>query len=273
MAGDGQMDPDYLVDLLDPIVDGQCDVAKANRFYSSTSFRGMPRNRVAGNIVLSFLNKLASGYWHIVDPQNGYVALSREALEAIPFDSIAKGYSLENDMLINLNMIEARVADVPVPARYADEESGIKLRRVVPQMMRLLFVGFFRRIIWKYVLWSFSPIALFLFTGMALLLFGAVVGAWTLTQTLGEPVASTGTVLLSVAPLLAGINLVLSGLMLDIHEGRRLEVHIGRFGGRTTRRSVQRRARALGDSPSLGDARDDPPHASATSHRRSLSSR
>jgi glycosyltransferase involved in cell wall biosynthesis len=240
LAGDGQMDPDYLPSLLDPIVDGRCDMAKANRFFSSRSFDGMPRHRVAGNIALSFLNKVASGYWDLFDPQNGYVAIRREALEAISLDSISAGYSLENDVLINLNIVGARVADVPVPARYGDERSGIKLRRVVPQMSGLLFSGFFRRIMQKYVFWSFSPVALFLFVGLALCAFGGLVGAWALARTLGPPVASTGTVLLAVGPILVGVNLLVSGLFLDIQEGRRLQVRLDPFGGHATRQRVRR---------------------------------
>jgi hypothetical protein len=254
MAGDAQCDPAYLGSLVEPVADGRCDMAKANRFFSSKSFAGMPKYRVFGNVVLSFLNKLASGYWHVFDPQNGYLAVRREALEAIPLDSIAKGYSLENDFLINLNIVGARVADVPVPAVYGDEQSSIKLRHVIPQMMHLLFKGFFRRIMRKYVFWSFSPVALFLFAGLSLILFGSVVGAWTVAHTLGEPVASTGTVLLSVGPLLAGTNLLVSALMLDIQEGRRLEVHLDAFGGHATRQRMRQQLNGRLTSPSDGPA-------------------
>lgn len=255
MAGDGQMDPAYLPSLLDPIVDGLCEMTKANRFFSSSSFDSMPRHRVVGNVALSFLNKLASGYWNLFDPQNGYVAVRREALEAIPLDSISQGYSLENDFLINLNIVGARVADVPVPAVYADERSGIRLRRVIPQMTSLLFRGFFRRILRKYVLWSFSPIALFLFTGLCLTGFGIVVGAWALLRTLGPPVATTGTVLLSVGPLLAGLNFLVSALMLDIQESRQLDVRLDRFGGHATRQRMRQRLLS-GDLPRSSQSED-----------------
>lgn len=241
MAGDAQTDPQYLHTLIDPVVDGRCDMAKANRFFSSTSFSGMPRYRVFGNVVLSFANKVASGYWHVFDPQNGYLAVRREVLEAIPLDSIAKGYSLENDFLINLNIVGARVADVPVPALYADERSAIKLRRVIPALLSLLTGGFFRRVFRKYVLWSFSPIALFFFTGLFLVLTGLAVGAWVVVKTLGEPVASTGSVLLAVGPVLVGVQLLVSGLVLDIQEGQRLEVQLDQFGGHATRELLRRR--------------------------------
>lgn len=241
MAGDGQTDPQYLQSLVDPVVDGRCDMAKANRFFSSRSFSGMPRHRVFGNVVLSFVNKLASGYWHVFDPQNGYLAVRREVLEAIPLDRIASGYSLENDFLINLNIVGARVADVPVPALYADERSTIKLRREIPALLSLLTGGFIRRIFRKYVLWSFSPVALFLLTGFFLIVTGLAVGVWVVVHTLGEPVATTGSVLLSVGPLLVGVNLVVSGLVLDIQEGQRLEVQLDPFGGHATREMQRRR--------------------------------
>lgn len=248
LAGDGQMDPAYLPSLLDPIVDERCEMTKANRFFSSGSFDSMPRHRVFGNLVLSFLNKLASGYWDLFDPQNGYVAVRREALEAIPLDRVSKGYSLENDFLIHLNIVGARVADVPVPAVYGEERSGIRLRRVIPQMTSLMFRGFFRRIVRKYVLWSFSPVALLLFMGMALVAFGATVGLWAFVHTLGPETATAGTVLLAVGPLLAGIHFLTSALMLDIQEGRRLEVRLDRFGGHMTRQSLKRQLKAV-DQP------------------------
>lgn len=245
LAGDGQMDPSYLPSLLDPIVDERCEMTKANRFFSSRSFDSMPRHRVFGNLVLSFLNKLASGYWDLVDPQNGYVAVRREALEAIPLDAISEGYSLENDFLINLNIVGARVADVPVPALYGDERSGIRLRRVIPQMTSLLFRGFFRRMVRKYVLWSFSPVALLLFMGLALVGLGTAVGIWTFVHTLGPETATAGTVLLAVGPLLAGLHFLTTALTLDIQESRRLEVRLDRFGGHATRQSLRRQLQGL----------------------------
>ena len=113
MAGDGQMDPDYLPALLDPIVAGRAQFTKANRFYGRGSFAGMPRMRVLGNIALSFLTKAASGYWNLFDPQNGYTAIHRDALVRIPWDQIARRYDFENDLLINLNILRVPAVDVP----------------------------------------------------------------------------------------------------------------------------------------------------------------
>ncbi|MBK6669223.1 MAG: glycosyltransferase [Actinobacteria bacterium] len=215
-AGDGQMDPAYLPALLDPIVHDGYGFTKANRFYSSTSFRGMPAYRVFGNIVLSFLNKMASGYWNLFDPQNGYTATSRKALERLDFDRIAKRYEFENDFLMHLNILNVRARDVPIPAVYGDEVSTIKLGTLVPALLRLMSTGFLRRIMLKYVIGTFSPIALFLAVGTLLMLWSFGFGIWVLAQTIGPPEASTGTVLLCVGPALVGIQLLLSAFQLDI---------------------------------------------------------
>jgi glycosyltransferase involved in cell wall biosynthesis len=218
MAGDGQMDPDFLPSLLDPIADGRAEFTKANRFYGRGSFRGMPRTRILGNIALSFLTKAASGYWNLFDPQNGYTAIHRDALVRLPFDQIARRYDFENDLLINLNILRVPAVDVPVPARYGREVSGMRLATVGPRIALRLVRGFWTRIWWKYVLQSFSAVALLLFSGLALTLVGAVVGLWILFQTLGPPIASAGTVLLCVGPLLSGIHMLLFAMLLDIQE-------------------------------------------------------
>lgn len=216
MAGDAQMDPQYLPDLLDPICENGYEFTKANRFYSRTGYATMPFMRAAGSIALSFATKVASGYWNLFDPQNGYTALKRTALNRLPLDRIALGYAFENDLLIWLNIVNARAKDVSVPALYGEEVSTMNLRKVTWTIGRLLVSGFWRRMLRKHVLQSFSAVALLFFTGLALVTFGALVGCWVLYETLGEPVATTGSVLLSVGPLLTGIHMLVNALMLDI---------------------------------------------------------
>jgi glycosyltransferase involved in cell wall biosynthesis len=218
MAGDAQMDPDYLPSLLDPIVDEGYGFTKANRFFSMESFATMPRHRIFGNVVLSFMTKLASGYWHLFDPQNGYTAIRQDVLQRLRLDKIARGYNFENDLLINLCILSVRARDVPIPAVYGMEISGIKLHRVIPRLSGSLFKGFWKRIWMKYVLWSFSPIALLLFTAIFLMLFGTGIGIFVLVNTLGPKTASVGTVLLSVGPLMTGIYMLIQALVLDIEE-------------------------------------------------------
>ncbi len=218
MAGDNQMDPAYLPALLDPIADEGIHFTKANRFYSREALAGMPAMRVFGNIVLSFATKAASGYWHLFDPQNGYTAIHRAALERLDLSRIAKRYEFENDLLISLNVLNVRSRDVPIPAVYRDEVSTLRLHQVAPRLTYLLFRGFWRRIFLKHVLLSFSPIAVLLFTGLALCTFGLAVGVVVIYETLGPPVASAGSVLLAVAPTLTGIHMLVNAMVLDIQE-------------------------------------------------------
>ncbi len=221
MAGDAQMNPDHLPALLDPIASGEAQFTKANRFYAFGSFDGMPRHRVIGNVGFSFLTKVASGYWNLFDPQNGYTAIHRSALERLPLDRISKRYEFENDLLIHLNILRVPARDVPIPAVYGDEVSGIRLHTAVPRILGQLHRGFWQRIWWKYVVQSFSAVALMLFGGLALTAAGTAVGVFILFNTLGEAQASAGTVLLSVAPLLSGFHMLLFAMLLDIQESNR----------------------------------------------------
>lgn len=221
MAGDAQMDPDHLPALLDPIAAGGYDFAKADRFFDFGSYEGMPRTRVIGNIVVGFLAKAATGYWHLFDPLNGYTAVRTAALRRLPLDRIRRDYSFECDLLVYLNIIHAKGKDIPVPAVYGEERSGIRLFRAGRKLLWALFRGFWRRMMLKYVLWSFSPVAIFLFSGLALCLWGIGFGIGITIATMGPPVASAATVLMSVGPLLVGINLVIVAWVLDVLESPR----------------------------------------------------
>lgn len=216
MAGDAQMDPAFLPLLLDKVTADGFGFAKANRFYSPESFVGMPGYRVFGNIVLSFMTKLASGYWNLFDPQNGYTAIRSDVLKRVPIDRVAKRYSFENDLLTHLNILQVPATDVPIPAVYGDEVSSIKLRRVIPELINRLTVGFWTRIWYRYVLWSFSPIALLLFMGLMLFGFGVIVTIWLLFQIIASVIASAATVMLAALPLMLGTQMLISALQLDI---------------------------------------------------------
>jgi glycosyltransferase involved in cell wall biosynthesis len=216
MAGDAQMDPKHLPALLDRVTHDGYGFAKANRFFSPESFEGMPTHRVFGNIVLSFMTKLASGYWNLFDPQNGYTAVRTSVLKRLPLDRVSRRYSFENDLLIHLNILQVGAVDVPIPAVYADEVSSIRLTKVVPELLNLLTKGFWRRIWYRYVLWSFSPIALLLFLGLALFGFGLCVAIWVSFQIVGSVIATAGTVMLAALPLMIGSQMLISALQLDI---------------------------------------------------------
>lgn len=216
MAGDAQMDPVFLPALLDEVTDGGYGFAKANRFFAPESFHGMPRYRVFGNILLSFMTKLSSGYWHLFDPQNGYTAVRTEVLKRMPLSHVSQRYSFENDLLVHLNILQVSAVDVPVPAVYGEEVSSIKLHKVVPELLDLLVRGFWRRVWYRYVLWSFSPIALLLFLGLLLFLFGLAVAIWVCFQIAGSVIATAATVMLAALPLMLGTQMLISALQLDI---------------------------------------------------------
>jgi glycosyltransferase involved in cell wall biosynthesis len=222
MDGDGQMSPEYLSPLLDVIVDQGYDYAKGNRFLVSESLAFMPKHRLFGNIVLTFLTKLASGYWHIFDPQNGYTAIRIEALRALNLKAIHKRFFFENDMLVHLNFFGFRVKDVAISARYGDEVSDISIFNVILTFPFLSLRRFFYRIYQKYVLRDFSPIALFLFSGLILFVWGLLFGLylWAKSILTGQATA-TGTIMLALLPLILGFQLLLQAIVLDIQESRK----------------------------------------------------
>jgi glycosyltransferase involved in cell wall biosynthesis len=217
MDGDGQMDPGQLPALLDAVTIQGYDYSKGNRFLHTSELSSMPRHRLFGNFVLTFLTKLTSGYWNVFDPQNGYIAIRREPLSRVPFDRIAKRFFFENDLLIHLNILNYRVKDVPIPAIYGDEVSNLKVSRVLGSFPLYLFRRFWYRIYQKYVLRDFSPIAVFLFLGLGFFIWGTGFGVytWWRSAMTGE-IATTGTVMLSVLPFLIGFELLLQAVILDI---------------------------------------------------------
>lgn len=219
MDGDGQMPPEYLHHLLDALVEQGYDYAKGNRFLAGHSLHLMPRHRLVGNIVLTFVNKLASGYWHVFDPQNGYTAIRAGALRVLDLTGINPRYFFENDMLIALNLHSFRVRDVAIPARYGDEQSKLNPFKIGVTFPLLFLPRLWRRVYRKYVLRDFSPIALFLFLGLLLFAWGVGFGAyhWWRSFATGHP-TPTGTIMLSVLPLILGFQLILQAVVLDIQE-------------------------------------------------------
>src|SRR5881398_504853 len=188
MAGDNQMDPDEREALALPVVRGELDYAKANRLFTGSAWQLIPRTRYLGNAVLSFLTKIASGYWHVADSQSGYTAASREILEQLDLERVYPRYGFPNDMLVHLNVWNARVRDVPArPVYGVGERSGIKIPRVVPRISWLLVKGFFWRMKQKYVIRDFHPLVFFYAFGLLMTLIGLALGvAETVLRILGN---------------------------------------------------------------------------------------
>ena len=186
MAGDGQMNPDDLKKLLDPIVEDNVDYAKGNRLFTGEAFKKIPKIRYFGNSVLSLLTKIASGYWHIADSQCGYTAINKKALTMVDWSRMYKRYGQPNQLLVMLNALNFRVRDVPVQPVYGiGEKSGIKLRKIIFTISYLLLKNFLWRIKEKYIIRDFHPLVFFYFLGIffgisTLVLFSRLFYRWCL---------------------------------------------------------------------------------------------
>ena len=207
MAGDNQMDPDDLEAIAGPVARGDVEYAKANRLFTGRAWDLIPRNRYLGNAVLSLLTKIASGYWHVADSQSGYTAVSLKTLELLDLDRIYPRYGFPNDMLVHLNVINARVRDVPSrPVYGVGETSGIRLSKVIPAISWLLTKAFFWRMREKYVIRDFHPLVFFYVFGFLFLLLGFVLGITvTILRIAGNDLA-IGTVVLVALLLIAGLS-------------------------------------------------------------------
>lgn len=182
MAGDNQMDPFYLPSLLDPIIDGRADYTKGNRLLNEAYRTGMPGWRSFGNSLLTFLTKIASGYWQMMDPQNGYTAISVKALSELPLDSVYQGYGYCNNLLVWLNIHGMTVKDVAIPARYGREKSKIRYSTYIPRVSKLLLGNFLFRLKTKYVQMSFHPLVFFYAAGAVLTPLGILGGLITVWE-------------------------------------------------------------------------------------------
>jgi glycosyltransferase involved in cell wall biosynthesis len=223
MAGDNQMDPDDLEAIAGPVARGDVEYAKANRLFTGRAWELIPRNRYLGNAVLSLLTKIASGYWHVADSQSGYTAVSLKTLELLDLDRIYPRYGFPNDMLVHLNVINARVRDVPSrPVYGVGETSGIRLGRVIPAISWLLTKAFFWRMREKYVIRDFHPLVFFWVFGILFLLLGFVLGtAVTILRLAGNDLA-IGTVVLVALLLIAGLLFTLFAMLFDMESNREL---------------------------------------------------
>jgi glycosyltransferase involved in cell wall biosynthesis len=218
MDGDDQMDPAHLPMLVEPLLAGTADVVKANRYSSLGSLRGMPIVRVLGNGGLAFMVKLASGYWNVFDPANGYVAVRGPALARVDIAELPDRYFFESGFLIELGIQRAVVTDVAVPARYADEHSSLSPLRVLFEFPPRLVWGLARRVFWRYFVHDFTALSVYLLLGAPLLLGGLAFGAWQWAIRLGTgDYASAGVVMLAAMPILLGAQLLLQAITLDVH--------------------------------------------------------
>jgi hypothetical protein len=201
----------------------ECDYAKANRLFTGQAWQLIPRTRYIGNAILSFLTKIASGYWHIADSQSGYTAVNRETLELLDLDRIYRRYGFPNDMLVHLNVWNRRVRDYPSRPIYGvGERSGIRLHSAIPRISWLLVKGFFWRLKEKYVIRDFHPLVLFYTLGFLLVGVGVVLGIIETALRIAGNAVSVGTVVLVALLIISGSQFALFAMWFDMESNKDL---------------------------------------------------
>lgn len=215
--GDGQMDPALIPLFIDPIIRGEADYTKGNRFFEAESVKSMPASRLIGNIALSFITKLSSGYWNLFDPTNGYTAIHADVARHLPMDKLSKGYFFESDLLFRLNTLRAVVVDIPMEARYEGEHSSLRIASQLPVFIINNARNVLKRIYYNYLLRNFNYASIELTLGLVLLAFGIIFGTtvW-IGGHLSGSYSSAGTVMLAALPTLAGLQFLLGFASFDM---------------------------------------------------------
>ncbi len=223
MAADGQMDPDDLETLVRAIAIDETDYAKANRLFTGQAWQLIPRTRYLGNAALSFMTKIASGYWHVADSQSGYTAVNLETLKLLDLDRIYRRYGFPNDLLVHLNVFNRRVRDYPSRPIYGvGERSGIRLRHVVPKISWLLLKGFFWRMGQKYVIRDFHPLILFYMLGILLFAGGFLLGIAEVVLRISGNAITSATIVLVALLVISGLQLLLFAMWFDMESNKDL---------------------------------------------------
>jgi glycosyltransferase involved in cell wall biosynthesis len=224
--GDDQMDTSLIPRFTQPIVEGLADYTKGNRFFFLNDLHAMPPARIFGNAALSFMSKISSGYWNLFDPTNGFLAIHSGVLNILPHDRIARRYFFESDLLHHLYLAEAVVLDIPIKARYGDEESNLKISKVIPQFLGKHITNFLRRLGLKYFLRDFSIGTVYLLSGTAFFGFGLSFGTYSWIHNALSGAASTaGTVMLAALPTLIGIQFLVGFISYDIFQVPTVPLH------------------------------------------------
>lgn len=224
--GDGQMDPALIPQFIAPIIAGEADYTKGNRFFDLEAIHNMPAIRLFGNAALSFMTKMSSGYWDLFDPTNGYTAIHRDVARRLPFHKIAHRYFFETDMLFRLNTLRAVVVDVPMDAKYGDEVSNLKISRIIGEFAVKHTRNLFKRIFYNYYLRDMSLASIELPLGVLMMGFGGVFGLWHWASALHRgTVTPIGTVMLAAISLMMGLQFILAFISYDIASVPRRVVH------------------------------------------------
>ena len=224
MNGDNQMDPGDLPTLVEPVARGELDYAKANRLATGQAWQLIPKTRFFGNAILSMLTKVASGYWHVADSQSGYTVVSREMLGQLDLDHIYTNYGFPNDMLVHLNVWNARVRDFPSRPIYGvGERSNMRYRHVVPRIAWLLVRGFFWRLWEKYVKRDFHPLVFFYVMGFIATVSGVLLGLVVVGYRIAGYSIPIATVVLVALLVISGLQFTLFAMWFDMESNKDLK--------------------------------------------------
>ncbi|HEX9979473.1 MAG TPA: glycosyltransferase family 2 protein [Flavobacterium sp.] len=217
MDSDDQMDARFLPDLITPLVSGTAEMAKGNRFRDMNALRKMPLTRRVGNLMLSFLTKMATGYWNNFDPNNGYIAIKTNSLRLIDMSKLSDRYFFETSLIAELYFAKTRIKDVPMPAIYGSEKSSMHVWRMPAVFTSSLVKVLLKRILKEYFLYDFNIASLYILIGLPLFLFGIIYGAyeWVFYTSINV-LAPTGTIMLVTLSIILGFQLLLQALQYDI---------------------------------------------------------
>lgn len=217
LDGDGQMDPAIIPDLIAPILQGEADYVKGNRFFNMASIKQIPRSRMLGNIALSFLTKLSTGYWDLFDPVNGFTAIHAAVANELELNKLNDRYFFESDILFRMAIVRGKVVEIPMVSVYAEEASNMSEFKVLMTFPFLHARNFLKRLMYNYFLRGFSIASISIISGTCLTTFGLVVGVTAWGQSIETGVtATTGTVMLAALPFLVGIQMLFNFLNFDI---------------------------------------------------------
>jgi len=235
MDGDGQMDAASIPDLIEPLVSGEADYTKGNRFSRLEDLKGMPVLRLLGNSLLSLLSKFSSGYWSILDPTNGFTAIHANVVPSLPVEKLSKRFFFESDILFRLNLIKAVVVDVPMSSRYLGEPSNLRIRKVGFEFLLKHAINLVKRLIYSYFLHGTNIGTLQLVVGVPLFFGGAIFGLWSWVAAYdsGLP-ATSGTVMLAALPMIIGVQFLIAFMAYEIQAVPNQPIHVNRLKSNTS---------------------------------------
>lgn len=214
---DNQMDLGYLPILINTLKSNESDYVKGNRFRDLKSLKKMPFVRRIGNLFLSFLIKISTGYWNVFDPTNGYFAINVKLLKQLDLSRLSNRYFFETSLIAEIYYFNARIKDITMPAIYSDEKSSMQVWKMPVIFSWNLSKLFVKRIVKRYFLYDFNIGSIYILFGLPLFIFGLIYGVykWIYYST-NQILAPTGTIMLVTLSIILGFQLLLQAIQYDI---------------------------------------------------------